>query len=136
VREFNQEEIQYLNHQYGNLLAQAELQGMAQLLGGHPYLTHTALHEIAEGEMHNWQELDEIAIDDERSPFKDHLIRLCILIRRRPELEAALRQIVQDHTCCDQELFLRLQAAGLVRRMNHEYHCRYKLYERYFGSRL
>jgi len=136
VRGFNQEEMQYLNQQYGNPLSQEELQDMAQLLGGHPYLTHIALHEIVSGEPNSWQELAELAIDDEYSPFKDHLIRRCTLVRKRPELEAALRQIAQEHTCSDREAFLRLQAAGLVRRKGQEYHCRYKLYERYFESHL
>jgi len=137
VRDFNQQEMEHLNHRYGSPLSKKELQDMAQLLGGHPYLTHTALHKIVEGEeLSSWQELDELAIDDERSPFNDHLIRRYVLIRKRPELEAALRQIVRDHTCPDQEIFLRLQAAGLVRRKGQEYHCRYELYERYFCSRL
>jgi len=134
LRDFNQEEISCLNHSYGNPLSREELQDLEELLGGHPYLTHTALHEVVEGERNSWQELAEVAIDDEYSPFKDHLIRRYLLIRKRPELEAALRQVVQDHTCSDKECLLRLQAAGLVRQKDQEYLCRYKLYEHYFGG--
>jgi hypothetical protein len=139
VRHFNQKEIRRLNRQYGNPLSSEELQDLEELLGGHPYLTHTALHELVEGELNSWRELTKLAIDYEYSPFKDHLIRIHALMRKRPELEAALRQIVQEHICSDQELFLRLQAAGLVRlvrRNGQKCNCRCKLYERYFRHYL
>jgi len=143
VPDFNQKEIQCLKQRYSDpqgkaRLAQVEVQDVARLLGGHPYLTHVALDAIAQRKVRDWQELSEIAVDEEHSPFREHLERRYDRINTRPELGLvdALRQIVREHTCYDQKRFLRLESAGLVRRESRGYHCRYELYERYFSSRL
>ena len=143
VPDFNQEEIQCLKQRYSDpqgqvRLAQVKVQDVARLLGGHPYLTHVALNAIAQNKVRDWQELNEIAVDEEHSPFREHLERRYDRIHSRPELGLvdALRQIVREHTCYDQMRFLRLESAGLVRRESQGYHCRYELYERYFSSRL
>jgi len=124
-----------LNRRYRSPLADPELARLSDLLGGHPYLTSRALYTLVSDGM-TWPELARIAAE-QHSPFGDHLRRYLWLLRDKPELSAALKQVIGRHTCPDEATFYRLMQAGLIAGAgSHSCRCRCRLYELYLKDKL
>ncbi|WP_208346729.1 AAA-like domain-containing protein, partial [Aetokthonos hydrillicola] len=68
--------------------------------------------------------------------FGDHLRRLLSLLHDREELKQALRQVVNENICEDQQIFWRLRGVGLVRSSGREVIPRCQLYADYFREQL
>jgi AAA-like domain len=111
--DFNRDEVLWLNGQHGSPLATAEdLERLLRLVGGHPYLVRQALYALCGGKM-SVADLATVAAND-NGPFGDHLRRHLWVLRESPQLRNALRQVINERGCDDEDAFQRLRAAGLL----------------------
>lgn len=136
LHDFTLDQLNWLNHKYGSPLAsENELQQLHTLTGGQPYLTRQAFYTLATSGL-SLDELDSTA-DEDKGTFGDHLRRFAWRLSEQPELKSALREIIRQQSCQDENLFLRLRIAGLVRGdIASDVHMRNHLYLRYFRKRL
>jgi hypothetical protein len=109
-------------------------QELYALLGGHPYLVRKALYLVASGSM-RVEDLFTQAAED-RGPFGDHLRHLLFRLGSQPQLKGGLREVLQRNALPDEDVFIRLRSAGLVRQEGTTMLPRCELYRRYFRERL
>ncbi|SJM93811.1 hypothetical protein CRENPOLYSF2_3630002 [Crenothrix polyspora] len=134
LEDFDDLQFNDLAQRYGLSLADAELESIRALIGGHPFLVRQALYLLASGM--TWRDLETRAIRQD-GPFGDHLKRLSGLLLTREALRRAILQILRGSTCDDEHSFQRLFTAGLVvGASRHEVRLRCRLYELYFGINL
>lgn len=134
LEDFNEAQVQDMNQRHGEPVTGRDFNQMLGLLGGHPYLTRKAFYLLLTENM-AWTELTQVASLDQ-GPFGDHLRRQQWLLRNEPELQAALRQVI-DHNQTENEMALfRLLQAGLVKGRGDFYTCRCELYHLYFKDKL
>jgi hypothetical protein len=134
LEDFEAEQVSDLNRRHGSPVADAELLHLTRLLGGHPYLTRKALFHLVT-ERVTWTDLVKTAPLD-HGPFGDHLRRHQWLLRDRPALQEALKQIIAHSHHADETSVFRLLQAGLVSGSGDAYTCRCDLYRIYFGDKL
>jgi hypothetical protein len=113
LRDFLPEEVADLNTRYGSPLhTQEELDRFWSLLGGHPFLTRKALHDLATGTV-DLATMERRGGGDE-GPFRDHLRRMLILLARDPEMEADLSAFIHRGAGLSERSFHRLRSAGVL----------------------
>jgi serine/threonine-protein kinase len=83
----------------------------------------------------DWPELCRVAATDQ-GPFGDHLRRHWWLLRDEPQLQTALRQVIQTNTCVDPIALFRLLQSGLIKGSGDYFTCRCDLYRSYFKDKL
>ncbi len=132
LRDFSPEQVAVLNDKHGAPLSSEEIQQLMALLSGHPYLTRKALYLVASGQV-SMPDLLTTATKD-RGPFGDHLRYHLFRLHGHDDLIQGLREIIRRHTCADEEIFWRLQGAGLVLREGRAVVPRCTLYAKYFGD--
>ena len=135
VTPFNLSECQVLNARYPGVLSDDQVDQLWQLLGGHPYLTRLAYYRLTSADKLDLKTLINIAAD-ERGPFGDHLRTLVFKLHERPELLAAMKQIIQNGAVDRHDLYYRLCGAGLVRREGDRINPANLLYARHFRRAL
>ncbi|MBN1935995.1 MAG: AAA-like domain-containing protein [Anaerolineae bacterium] len=133
--DFTPEQVRDLNERHGAPLNDHECEQMMALLGGHPYLVRQALYTLVDEEL-TWDKLDHIAAHPS-GPFGTHLRQYLWLLRDKPHLVNAIKDIPRRKMCSDEIVLIRLIAAGLARQ-EQDGTCRLRcsLYERYFGETL
>lgn len=134
--DFTLSEVQELNRAYASPAGSGEdIDRLYTLLGGHPYLTNRALHELAVRRMHLPVLLAEM--QHENGLFGDHLRRLLTVLAQAPESEAAVREVLRSGRCPSRELFQRLWSGGVLAG-NDQSDCRLRcvLYEEYLRRHL
>jgi hypothetical protein len=134
--DFDRDQILWLNSRHGSPLSGAEdLERLINLIGGYPYLVRQALYAMV-SERLSIAQMEGISADD-RGPFGDHLRRHMWVLRENERLRKALKQVIDDRTCTDEDDFQRLRAAGLIKgpsRQSATIRC--ELYSRYMRPRL
>lgn len=112
--DFSPPQVADLNQRHGQPLSARQVEQLATLVHGHPYLVRRALYMVAS------QHITPEALFREASqnggPFDGHLKNHLSLLHQTPELMPALAQVVRTPTRLDDDAFYRLQGAGLVRR--------------------
>jgi hypothetical protein len=135
LEDFDQNQVAELNRRYRTPLGEQEVAGLAEFLGGHPYLTRKALYTLMADQL-PWERMRQIATGA-KSPFGDHLRHFLWILRDQPELRDALKQIILHSQCSDEVAFYRLEQAGLVKGDDSgSCRCRCQLYEQYFRDML
>lgn len=132
--DFSDVQIHQLNQRHGNPVADSNLSSFRRLLGGHPYLTRKALYTLVTDKM-DWSSFLKVVSSDS-GPFSDHLRRQMWLLYRRPELIAALRNIIRVQRCDDEDARFRLLRAGLIQASGDVCTLRCELYQIYFKDRI
>ena len=133
--DFDSGQVAELSRRYPLALSEAGLNGLYDLLGGHPYLTRQGLYVLASTST-GLDELQRLATRPD-GPFGDHLRRLAGILNQRETLKKSVLQILQGKACDDEHSFQRLYAAGLVAGSSrHEARLRCRLYEDYFRTHL
>jgi len=132
--DFTPEQVAELNRRHGMPLGPKQEQELYALLGGHPYLVRKALYLVASGSM-RVEDLFTQAAED-RGPFGDHLRHLLFRLGSQPQLKGGLREVLQRNALPDEDVFIRLRSAGLVRQEGTTMLPRCELYRRYFRERL
>ncbi|HLK59527.1 MAG TPA: AAA-like domain-containing protein [Chthonomonadaceae bacterium] len=123
-----------------NLLYRSPLQGEAltrlgQRVGGHPYLIHRGLYELAAQRLCFAELMAKAARPD--GPFGDHLKRLLNDLCRDNELCEGVRSVLQNRPRLTANDFCRLKSAGVLKGdgpENAEFRC--PLYRDYLEVHL
>ncbi|MBN1993916.1 MAG: AAA-like domain-containing protein [Anaerolineae bacterium] len=134
LADFNESQMQDLNQRHGLPVAEENFGQFMTLLHGHPYLTRKAFYTLLTERL-TWADLIPKAATD-NGPFGDHLRRHYWGLRDKPELRAALKQIIRDQCCPDEMSLFRLVKAGLIKGSGDAYTCRCDLYRQYFEEKL
>lgn len=134
LEDFTLAQVADLNARHAAPLDPRGLERLHALLGGHPYLVRRALYLLAAGRLSAAKLFAHAA--EERGPFGDHLRYHLFRLHGRPELVAAMLQVLRAQTCPDETLFFRLRGAGLVRREGPASVPRCALYADYFRAHL
>jgi hypothetical protein len=134
LTDFTPDQITKLNQLHGSPLQTTETQQLMQLLNGHPYLTRKAMYAVVTQQMSASSLLSQN--DHDAGPFGDHLRYHLFRLQGKNELIQGMRQTIQQHACHNEEVFFRLQSAGLIRRQGTAVVPRCKLYEEYFRRHL
>jgi len=132
--DFTSEQVYDLNHRHHSPLTEIQVQGLYDLLGGHPYLTRRALYLVA-GKRTTFTEMLEKAYED-TGPFGDHLRNYLFRMGDQEKLKAGFVQIIKHQRCSDEHIFFQLRGSGLVKRVDNAVLPRNRLYADYFGRRL
>jgi class 3 adenylate cyclase len=107
-------QIADLNERYGSPIGKgADIDQLAELTGGQPFLVRRALDVLARGM--DFAQLLETA-DREDGPFGDHLKRVLISVSQMPEVADALKESFSANRLSNEEGFYRLVAAGVIRK--------------------
>lgn len=114
MEDFDESQAASLNQRHGSPFSSTQLADLMRLLNGQPYLLRRALYLVAGGHM-TVSELFATATDD-RGPFGDHLRYHVLRMHHKKELIRGLLEVIRRNKCPDEQLFFRLQGAGLVRR--------------------
>ncbi len=134
--DFDFEQVCELNSKHRGLLKTAEeIQKLINLVGGHPYLVRQSLYTLA---TNNWSLSDlKKAATDERGPFGDHLRRYLWSLQNHEKLKAALRDVLRNGKCDDENDYQRLMAKGLIKgETRNSAQMRCQLYADYFKKHL
>ncbi len=134
LRDFDRAQIEWLNERHERPLDSSELDGLTELLHGHPYLVRRALALVANGRT-TASTLFRQATDED-GPFADHLRSLLMRLLNNEPLLAGLAEVMNEGRCRQEEVFYRLRGAGLVRRENGKAVVRCGLYARFLRERL
>ncbi|NUO82543.1 AAA-like domain-containing protein [candidate division KSB1 bacterium] len=139
LQDFTPEQAATLNERNQSLLIPEQLQELQRWVGGHPYLLRQAF-ELLTTRLYDLTALFEHATDI-YGPFGDHLRPLWFGLNSKENFEtesmkAGLRQVLKTNKCADENIFYRLQAAGLVTGAASHAKFRCLLYEKFFGERL
>jgi hypothetical protein len=136
LNDFSRPQVEDMNRRYGGPIgASSDLDRLMDLVGGHPYLVRRALQEM----MLRKSSVDTIVEQAERNggPFRDHLERLSLALRRDPVLFASARAFIRDNAMLSEEHFERLAAGGvLVGASRTDCRPRCRLYGCFLGSDL
>jgi DNA-binding SARP family transcriptional activator len=134
--DFTLEQVADLNRRFGSPLSdEAEIARLMRLLGGHPYLVHSALdqmtaHRIGLATL-------EAQADRNDGLFGDHLRRLLVSLSRDPELCEVVRVVLRGRPCTSEESFYRLRSAGVIAGDSaRDARPRCQLYANYLGRYL
>jgi len=136
LADFDLSQVMESNIKYGTLLKTGpEIQELADLTGGQPFLVRLALYMLKKNNC-GISQLKKVAPDD-RGPFGDHLRRFAWRLQAEKELKKSLQQILDKGACDKEEHFLRLRAGGLVKGENRRHvHMRCQIYDDYFRKHL
>jgi hypothetical protein len=134
LQDFHEAQVRDLNQRHGSPMREADLPLLMKLLNGHPYLTRKALYTLVTERL-TWADLVRIAPTDQ-GPFSDHLRRYHWMLRNKPDLRKALKQVIRQERCEDEMAFFRLLRAGLVKGSGDVCRCRCDLYRMYFEDKL
>lgn len=135
--DFTLKEVGKLARQYRyNSLTDIEIQQLAVMFGGNPYLLQTAFAYIQTPES-SLTKLLEIS-PTEQSPFINHLRELLGKLKFCPELAEVYREVVTKNQSMMLETYqtFKLESMGLVRVENNDCFPRCDLYRQYFSERL
>lgn len=136
LSDFSLAQVGQLNDFYGRpLKSETETSRFHELTGGHPYLTQRALYEMAT------HHLDfgtfESGADRNEGIFGDLLRRLVLSLKYDPELQNAIRNILDGHPFLELASFFRLRSAGILAGDTTENaRLRCLLFERYLRKHL
>jgi hypothetical protein len=136
LTDFNRVQIQELSRRHNHPVRDDnEMDKFVEIFGGHPYLVRKALYDLVVQKL-PVDRLIGIACNED-GPFGDHLHRYLWRFDEDSDLRLAMQSVIRDHKCPRDDLFYRLQSAGLVKgtdRYNVSPRC--GLYEQYFGRHL
>jgi DNA-binding SARP family transcriptional activator len=111
--DFSLAEVAELNRRYDRPLRDdGEVARYARLVGGHPYLAHRGVEEMAEQEIRLADFEPRVDADD--GLFGDHLKRLLVLLVETPELREEVEEVLQGRPCRSASHFFRLRSAGIL----------------------
>ncbi len=107
-----------------------------QLLGGHPYLTHLALYNLA----YQYLTLDDLlnyAATDE-GIYRNHLHHYLMMVKENPDLQSALQQVINSDRpiILEKTIADKLKSLGLIKSKGNLYKISCQIYQQYFAFHL
>ena len=136
LEDFTLAQVQDLNARFGApLREEKELKRIFALVGGHPYLVHRGLAEIATRGM-KLADLEAQATSNDGC-YGDHLRRVLLSLLQDPNLRAAVQLVLRGKTDLPAESFYGLRSAGLLLGESSDAaRLRCQLYAEYLGKHL
>ncbi len=137
LSEFTPEQIKDLASRYGLNWSNQEIDCLMELVGGHPYLIHEAINDLATYPQVTFSEMLLKAPTDEGIYFQ-HFQSYWKLLELDPELALALHNIIISDVpiSLSQALIFKLESLGLIRKQDNHVCPRYQLYQDYFRSHI
>ncbi len=136
LRDFTLEQVRELNRRYGEALnEETEIPQLYELVGGHPFLVRSCLHEIAQ----SGKSLAHLQAAEQQGDgiFGPHLERMRAGIAGDAGLSTAVKELLRGSASIDKQSFLRLRSAGVIvggSEVEARFRCR--LFEWYLKSQL
>jgi len=136
LSDFTRSEVAHLNEKMGSPFRKDEdVARVHELLGGQPYLTRRAFHDVATTRL-TPSDLQRLADRDE-GPFGDHLRRILVLVTQERCLVDTVRSAIAGEPIADISSFYRLRSAGILAGESpSEARIRCPLYRSYLGRFL
>jgi hypothetical protein len=134
LKDFDETQVRELNSRHDGPIDPSKIGVAMELLGGHPYLIRQALYNLVSQQI-TWDGLARIATNDQ-GPFGRHLRFYLDELQKHPQLNKAMKSVVEQHKFSDETILRRLTAAGLLKEVAGQYVCRCGLYETYFKEKL
>ncbi len=134
LQDFTRPEVEELNRRHGSPLRPGQIDDLMDLIGGHPFLTRLALYRLVKDKI----DLDTLLVraTEDTGPFGAHLRHYYRRVLAQPEVKQALANILYHQTYEKNQIFYRLNEAGLIKKVGQKIVLRNKLYTRYFEERL
>ncbi len=133
--EFNQEQVGDFVGQSGLNWHNEEIQQLMKTIGGHPHLLEQAVSFILNHPETTLAEFLQQAPTEE-GVYGDRLLELLVALRENPELEKAMKQVIEGDEAIDSQLIFQLYRFGLVKKQENKLEPRNNLYRSYFSKRL
>jgi len=136
LKDFTPDQIADLNRRYDSPLKdESERNRFFDLLGGHPYLAHRGLYEMAQREI-DLATFDASA-DQEEGIFGDHLRRMLKSLQANPSLQDAVRCALEGKPQLALADFYHLRSAGVLAGDSaQDARLRCRLYTRFLAKHL
>jgi AAA-like domain/TIR domain len=131
---FELEQCRSLNRLYGDLISEAGVHSLLDLLDGHPYLTRLAFYQLVSQE-HDLEWVLNHATD-RGGPFADHLNSRLFQLSQQPRLLESMLKVIKDGEVIEEDHFHRLKGAGLIRGEGKWIRPSNRLYAEFFGKAL
>ena len=114
LKPFTQKQVIRLVELYGLPMSGALLNGLVQMLGGHPYLLQLALFHVKVKHQRIEDILQKAATEE--GIFRDHLRRYLLFLKDLPDLADALKSVVQSQepVLLDSIHIYRLHSMGVI----------------------
>lgn len=132
LEDFNQDNLAFLNGQYGNCLTDDEVARLYDLTRGHPFLSCLGLYWVA-SKQGTAEVMFERALEMP-GPFSRNLGQLESLVNKRENLKSALFSFLHRREMPDRDTFYQLHRAGIVIETNVGFEMRNPLYKAYFSK--
>lgn len=134
LKTFTLEQVEAFVSRFDLNLEESFIKSILGYLGGHPYLTHLLLHEIAQGR--NMGQLFD-ALTGGGGLFRNHLQRFLIQFQKETNLSFAMKNTIDQKGIEEIAISNRLEAAGLIcRNENQNLVPSCKLYADFFNHYL
>lgn len=134
LHEFNRSEVNLFAEKLNVTLNENQIDKIMELVGGHPYLVHVALYEIASGH-YSFNRFVRNAHKD-NGPFSDHLRRHLWNLSSDNEFRETMKRVIAGEKCNDTMIVHKLRAAGLVKGAFPNLQPGFKIYSDYFKDKL
>ncbi len=135
LNSFDTERIADFAGRHGIRLSPELRQRIASYIGGRPFLSHMLFYHWARKPSDREKFLDADTAGS--GIFKDHLHRFLVHFQREPDLAACMSKIISGQGCDDLKTVIRLESAGLVKRLeNNEVAPFCDLYAEFFKKTL
>lgn len=133
--EFTSEQVRDLAQQYGLNLSDYQIAKLRNMVGGHPYLVHLAIYQLYYYR-NNLEELLQAA-PTPLGIYRDHLHNLEVMLQKKMELGAALKQIIATSgwVLLEPLIAYQLDSMGLVKLNGNNCLISCELYQLYFGEK-
>jgi hypothetical protein len=135
LTEFSLEQVSNLNWLHGFPLKEKELERLYELIGGHPFLNRLVFYSLVKNQL-TAVDLFDIDLMLVYPPIEEGLRRYWGILSKDSSLKASLARICVEGSHQEDQLFYRLEGAGLVKKSGSKIVISNTLYEHYFRERL
>jgi hypothetical protein len=137
LSEFDPQQVQDLAQRHQLQLSKNDINQLMDMVGGHPYLVRVALYHLADTNT----DVDMLLTDapTEAGVYSDRLRRHLSKLEAKPDLAAAMKQVVESESSISLKptLAYQLNSMGLTKQQEGDkVAVRYQLYRKYFGTHL
>jgi len=135
LAEFRADQVQDLAQRHGLQLSDCQIQKLIKMVGGHPYLIHLALYHLYSDQCTLEKLLQEAPT--QMGIYKEHLQSLWLILKKKPEIAAALEEIITaaGRVELDPSVAYQLDSMGLIKLEGNNSIISCELYRLYFGEK-
>lgn len=136
LEDFQLQQVNELAQRYALTWTQEQIKALISMVGGHPYLIHRAVRCASI----NGHSLEKILEDAPTASgiYKDHLYKLCNVLKKSPLLKSAFQRVLLAESGVDLDVteLIQLSRLGLIKQSQNQAMPRNALYHLYFKHHL